>query len=1118
ITGDFSGSLRTAAGRAIPNDGILQGSPDRPGPEDEVAVIYNDPDNGAGAPAQIKTTAVFSREKTVFEDQIEQGNQGWIATGSWAITGERKASGARSWTDSPGAMYANSANSSLTSPLFDFTGLQDVTLSFAHSYDTESRYDFAVVEYSNDEAVTWTRAAAFSGSQVNFTQARIPLRALDGQNRTRVRFRLFSDGAQTREGWWIDDIRLTARSANAAIIAPGSTPAPVITSVSPAFGPPAGNSTVTINGAGFTEDETTSVSFDGVPAKSFRVMGSGAIEAVTPAHAPGPVMVRVHNRNGGAGVQNGFTYYAAGSGGAMPAITTLFPSAGSTRGGTAVTLIGANFTPETEVAFGAQKAAATFINANTLRVATPAAAATGAVEVAAANGVARATLANGFNYVATSPPAVQLASLNGGETLFARSVVNIAWRSSDNRAVVRHRISLVRGATVTTIAADLPGAEQSYAWIVPTNLPSPTMARIRIIAVDDEGAESEATSSNDFTIVQRWEAQPQLPVALQRLQIASDGKFLYSFGGRATGSSTTTTTAGYRLDPAATQPAWSSADVTPMPAGLNGGEAIFLKGRIYIPGGFNVSAAQSTQHFTYDVASNTWETLTSPPVGAILYALAADDTRNVYYFTGGQPATGISARVNSYDPTAKLWNDLPSMTTARYSHEAALIDGKLYVAGGIGGSGGLVSGEVYDFSTGQWTPIAPLSRPRANAVNFVGKDAAGNPLWFVTGGQDGGAFLGTEVYDVHNNRWITLDDSFAMATRRALLNGAVAGDYFYAAGGATTTVALRNTERTRINNLSLVPLNQAPVVAVPAAQVAVAGVELRFTVSANDLGSGAPIQIAAAGAPAGASFTTENAGNNSSRGTFRWTPAAANTGQTFNVTFTASDGQLSDAKSVVIRVVSANPLAAVNSADFRTGPLAADSIASAFGENFAVRTEVARELPLPVELAGTTVTINGIPAPLFFVSPAQINFAVPSSIDAGSATIIISNPAGAYSAGTVQITASAPALFSADATGKGDAAAVATADGVTFQQPPFDVTVAGKPNILLLFATGVRRAAAANPNDENGVAEAITITIGGQPARVLYAGAQGSFAGLDQINVEIPQSLAGQGQRRVEVA
>ena len=75
----------------------------------------------------------------------------------------------------------------------------------------------------------------------------------------------------------------------------------------------------------------------------------------------------------------------------------------------------------------------------------------------------------------------------------------------------------------------------------------------------------------------------------------------------------------------------------------------------------------------------------------------------------------------------------------------------------------------------------------------------------------------------------------------------------------------------------------------------------------------------------------------------------------------------------------------------------------------------------------------------------------------------------------------------------------------------------GKPNILVLFGTGIRRAPAANPNDGNGVAESVNITIGGRNAIVLYAGAQSPLGGLDQINVEMPPELANTGPRSVDV-
>src|SRR5262249_3014781 len=102
-----------------------------------------------------------------------------------------------------------------------------------------------------------------------------------------------------------------------------------------------------------------------------------------------------------------------------------------------------------------------------------------------------------------------------------------------------------------------------------------------------------------------------------------------------------------------------------------------------------------------------------------------------------------------------------------------------------------------------------------------------------------------------------------------------------------------------------------------------------------------------------------------------------------------------------------------------------------------------------------------------------------------------------------------------NADGGAEAPLLSMGNGANLQLPQFRALVNSRPNILTLYGTGIRRAQAANPKDENGVAESVNVTIGGQPARVLYAGPQGRFSGLDQMNVEIPAELVGVG--RVEV-
>jgi hypothetical protein len=80
----------------------------------------------------------------------------------------------------------------------------------------------------------------------------------------------------------------------------------------------------------------------------------------------------------------------------------------------------------------------------------------------------------------------------------------------------------------------------------------------------------------------------------------------------------------------------------------------------------------------------------------------------------------------------------------------------------------------------------------------------------------------------------------------------------------------------------------------------------------------------------------------------------------------------------------AAPVALVNAASYdRT--VAPGSLAALFGSAMATQIASASTLPLPTTLGGVTVKMNGINAPLFFVSPNQINLQVPSGVNAGTA-------------------------------------------------------------------------------------------------------------------------------------
>ena len=217
-----------------------------------------------------------------------------------------------------------------------------------------------------------------------------------------------------------------------------------------------------------------------------------------------------------------------------------------------------------------------------------------------------------------------------------------------------------------------------------------------------------------------------------------------------------------------------------------------------------------------------------------------------------------------------------------------------------------------------------------------------------------------------------------------------------------------------------------------------------------------------------------------------------------------------------------------NAASFaQDGTVTADTLASAFGVFQTQNSQlyVANTTPLPTVLGGIRVTINGVDAALIFTSNSQVNFIVPGSTASGIATIVVTNSDNTTKTGQILIVSAAPGIFTTTSDGQGVAVAQTTNDGVNYinianpngTARDVDAGTRAQPNVLVLYVTGVRHAQAANPNDTNGVAEAVTITIQGVPSQVLYAGQQGGFAGLDQINVIIPPELAGLGSVKIKI-
>jgi len=180
-----------------------------------------------------------------------------------------------------------------------------------------------------------------------------------------------------------------------------------------------------------------------------------------------------------------------------------------------------------------------------------------------------------------------------------------------------------------------------------------------------------------------------------------------------------------------------------------------------------------------------------------------------------------------------------------------------------------------------------------------------------------------------------------------------------------------------------------------------------------------------------------------------------------------------------------------------TKAVAPDSIAVAVGGALANSTQQSQKLPngtFPTNVGGTTVTVNGRAAQIFFVSPGQVNFLVPPQTEIGTAEVAVTNSENFTSRGTVPTLRPAPGVFtkSGDGTGPG---VILNSD--TLLEGPFDPTD-GKLR-LTIFATGARNASQTS------------VGIGDRVVNAESVMASPDMPGLDEVHVLVPRDLRGAG-------
>jgi hypothetical protein len=274
---------------------------------------------------------------------------------------------------------------------------------------------------------------------------------------------------------------------------PGVIVGPTVTAISPATGATLGGTTVTISGVNFAAG--AAVAIGGIAATSVTVVSSSSITAVTAAHAAGSADVVV-TLNGQAGTLAGaFTFVTL----PPPTITTIFPFAGSSAGGTTVTLTGANYVTGATVTVGGVATTGVTVVSSTSITAVTGAHAVGSADVVVTVGGQSGTLAKAFTYVT---PGQNLSPVISAVTIQSAQPGAPADFADLNESVPVTAIVTDAETPVSQLtfewSADLgtvTGTGQSVLWRMPAAATTPRAATITLKVVEALGASAGTQSA-----------------------------------------------------------------------------------------------------------------------------------------------------------------------------------------------------------------------------------------------------------------------------------------------------------------------------------------------------------------------------------------------------------------------------------------------------------------------------------------------------------------------------------------------------------------------------------------------------------------------------------------------
>ncbi|MDZ7640188.1 MAG: hypothetical protein U5J83_18370 [Bryobacterales bacterium] len=219
-----------------------------------------------------------------------------------------------------------------------------------------------------------------------------------------------------------------------------------------------------------------------------------------------------------------------------------------------------------------------------------------------------------------------------------------------------------------------------------------------------------------------------------------------------------------------------------------------------------------------------------------------------------------------------------------------------------------------------------------------------------------------------------------------------------------------------------------------------------------------------------------------------------------------------------------NQVAVVNAASFQARwPVAPGGLASAFGTFTGATQGSPTMVPLPTSINGVELRVNGVAAPLLFVSATQINFQVPAAtpitVTSLTTTVTVEVRVGGsvVASGTMAVAPASPAMFVADL-------ADPLAPGAILNQQSQFVAVR-RGEVIQIFATGAGTDLSSPVIDGTAAGSAPLVDTTKKPrvfifqqeATVEFSGLSPEFVGLWQINVKVPENASVSGTVPVQI-